>query len=113
VYLTEWLTVYVGDGLEVTAQRDCEAIFERVYRGRVREEDWRVRNPSALRPGPRVLQLRLPNRRGEFKDAADAVALAGDLMDGHKDGTCAIVLRGSAEERDLLEYGKKKLPDAG
>jgi len=112
VYLAEWLIVYTSDELEVIGQRECEAVFARKYQGRLRDGDWRIRNPGAFRPGRRVLQLRLPNLKGEYKDNADAVALASELMDAHPDGPCDVVHRGSAGEQALLDYSRKMLPDA-
>jgi hypothetical protein len=111
VYLTEWLTVYTAGYMGDAGEQDCLAHFARKYAGRVRDEDRRVtRTGPAFWP---ALQLRLPNRRGEFKDYSDALEHASSLMDVFKDGPCDVVQRGSAEERELLEYGKKKLPDAG
>jgi hypothetical protein len=112
-YLTEWLTVWTSDALEVMGQRECRDVFARKYEGRVRPEDMRIRSAGPLRPSPQALQLRLPNLRGEYKDYGDAVALASDLMDGHEAILCVVVQRGSSEERSLLDYSKKMLPGAG
>ena len=113
VYLTEWLTVYTSDEVEVLGAGECRDVYSRKYAGRVRSADWRISSAREIRPSPRCLQLRLPNLCGEFKDHNDALELASRLMDGHKDGPCDLVRRGSDEEKELLEYGKKKLPDAG
>lgn len=111
VYLTEWLTVFTAGYMGLSGEQECRDHFDGKYAGRVRDADWRVsRSGPAFWP---VLQLRLPNRRGEFKDHNDALKLASSLMDGYQDGPCDIARRGSPEEQELLDYGKKKLPDAG
>jgi hypothetical protein len=104
VYLPEWLAVFsvAGDGPE------CWDHFAGKYAGRVRDEDRRVK----VEPDHQVLQMRLPNLQGEFKDRADALALARDL-EPDSGQAVRIVQRGSAEEKALLEYGTKMLPDAG
>jgi hypothetical protein len=111
VYLTEWLTVYTADFMGSPGEQDCWDHFAGKYAGRVREKDREVAS-SAPDWWP-VLRLRLPNLRGEFKDHGDALDLASELMDGHKDGPCDLVRRGSDEEKALLEYGKKMLPEQG
>lgn len=110
VYLREWLAVYSCEG----DSPECWDHFAAKYAGRVRDEDRRVRVTDT---GQR-LELSLWNRRGEFKDSEDAKMLALDLEVGwhgpHLDsGPCRVVQRGSDEEKELLAYGKKKLPDAG
>ncbi len=108
VYLPEWVTFYTSDATGPEGQAECQAYFERKYKGRVRDEDWRV-VPSIhgmeLARSPYSVQLCLPNLRGEFKDRMDALALPS----GHSP-EARIVQRGSAEEQALLEYGVKMLP---
>lgn len=117
VYLTEWLFAYTADALGVAGDDECLSVFRRRYEGRVSDEDWRVVPAIRGRPSEvRSLQLRMPNRRGEFKDYNDAVRLASDLLDQDPAGgnaVAVVVQRGSDEEKALLDYGKKKLPDAG
>jgi hypothetical protein len=115
VYLAEWVTVYTSDMFVRFGDDECEAVFGQRYKGRVRDGDWRVIPVTAGHPEavvPRVLQLRLPNLRGEFKSEADAWWLAGELLDATGQSP-HVVQRGSAEERALLEYGKKMLPGGG
>jgi hypothetical protein len=117
VYLPEWLIVYTSDaagGLEGGAE--CRQHFHGKHRGRVRGEDWRVvpaiAGAERERHRPYCLQLRLPNLHGEFKDYSDAVQLASELVDD-RGGVAHVVQRGSPEERELLDYGRKMLPGAG
>jgi hypothetical protein len=107
VYLPEWLIVYTA-GVSGTEGRDeCRRHFDGRYQGRMRSEDWRLVNTQYPQ-----LQVRLPNLHGEFKDYSDAVALASELVDD-RGGTAHVVQRGSAEEKALLDYSRKMLPDAG
>lgn len=107
VYLSEWLTVYTSDQLEVPGQEECKAAYARKYGGRVRQEDVRIKPAGRLRPSHQALQLRLPNLKGEFKDRTEAA----DLLQAMGSGGW-LVRRGSPEEQELLDYGKKMLPDA-
>jgi hypothetical protein len=105
VYLPEWVAAYTSVQLEVDGQRECEHVYEQIYAGRVRDEDRRIRNPGQLRPGRRVLELRLPNLQGEFKDRDEADELRGERGD-----EAVVVLAGSPEERELSDYGRRMLP---
>lgn len=107
VYLNEWVTFYSSDAHGPEGEAECRAHFDRKYKGRVREQDWRVTCSvtSTLGGWPYLLELRLPNLRGEFKDRMDALALPS----GHSP-EARIVQRGSPQEQALLEYGVKMLP---
>jgi hypothetical protein len=105
VYLPEWQVRHTSEELEVMGQKECKDHFEQNYAGRVREEDWQVRGAGNFRPQRQVLRLRLPNLKGECKDEAEAEALRSGLGD-----QAVLVARGSAEERELLSYGKRRLP---
>jgi hypothetical protein len=114
-YLPEWLIVYTSDAGGPEGLDECWGCFARKYQGRVRAEDYQVMPAITGRAGsdgPYCLQLRLPNLHGEFKDYSGAVALASELVDG-RGGTAHVVQRGSAEERVLLDYSTRMLPDAG
>lgn len=118
VYLPEWQFVYTSDVLGEPGIDECLIFYRQRYEGRVREEDWRTVPAvmGARGPQPQALQLRLPNLRGEFKDYDTAVEWASHLADQIPSGdqvAVVVVQRGSVEERELLEYGKKMLPDAG
>jgi hypothetical protein len=103
VYLPEWLIVYSSNAFTEQGKAECLQHFADRYAGRVREEDWRVVCSVTSKPGgwPYLLELRLPNLRGEFKDRQDVPVY--DAEDAY------LVRRGSAEEQALLEYGKKML----
>jgi hypothetical protein len=105
VYRPEWLTVYVSDRLEVEGQDQCQVRF-RDYAGRVRSEDWRLCPVGSVRPARYKLMVRLPNLKGEFKEESKARKLLATLG-----GQAVLVTQGSAEERELLAYGRRRLPD--
>lgn len=104
VYLPEWHTAYLSDHLEVDGQNECKAAFAE-YEGRVREEDWRVTHVGSMRPSRYRLELRLPNLKGEFRYKEHAAENRDALGP-----EAVIVARGSAEERELLSYGRRRLP---
>jgi hypothetical protein len=111
-YLAEWLTVYTSDGLGADGLRECKEHFDRKYAGRVAEIGRIVDpGPARLEPQRKCLQTRLWNLKGEFKDEADAVLMLG--QHAGLEESPRVVQRGSAEEKSLLEYGKKMLPGAG
>jgi hypothetical protein len=105
VYLPEWVIAHTAAELEVPGDKECRDVFEELYRGKVREADWRIRNPSGFRPGRRVLELRRPNLQGEFKDEHDAEGLRAERGE-----EAVVVLAGSPEERELSDYGRRMLP---
>lgn len=105
VYLAEWLVVHSCEG----DSPECWDHFAEKYAGRVRDEDRRVRVTDT---GQR-LELRLPNLKGEFKDKAEADRLATELFESPSGCVPEVVPRGSEQEKALLDYGKKMLPDAG
>ena len=110
VYLPEWSIVYTSKARGHAGGRECRDVFAERYGGRVREGDWLEAPVSSQDPDSWewTLQLRLPNRRGEFRDYADAAALAGELG-----GEARIVARFSDEEKQLLAYGTRLLHDGG
>lgn len=106
VYLREWLTVYTAGYMGDVGEQECLEHFAAKYAGRVRDEDRKV--VSAAPDWWPVLKLNLWNLKGEYRDrnpAADLLQAMGS--NGH------LVRRGSDEEKELLAYGKKMLPDAG
>ncbi len=117
VYLAEWLTVYTSDATGGAGADECEGYFAAKYEGRVRDEDWRIEDLNRSPLFHVQLQLWLPNLRGEYKDRRDAEKAADALAaDPPYDGAALfikVVQRGSPEERELLNYGRKMLPDAG
>jgi hypothetical protein len=95
VYRSEWLVVHTS----VSGEADCERVLAEEFEGRVRSEDWRI---GSQPPGHAVLEVRLPNCRGEFRFAPDAVARAAEVAG-------QAVERGSTEEDRLLAYGTRRL----
>ena len=111
VYMDEWLIVWTGDAPGPEGQAECLSHFQVKYQGRVRERDWRVvpgiRGVELAR-APYCLQLRLPNLRGEYKDQDCALAQVASVSCPGRNAE--VVRRGSAQERELLDYGRKMLP---
>jgi hypothetical protein len=108
VYVREWMIVYTSDSSGPEGADECWDHFERLYKGRVRKMDRQVITDSP-HVHPYLLKLRLPNLKGEFRDQADARVLVSDLVDAG----CSsyMVQRGSEDEKVLLDYGRKMLPD--
>lgn len=110
VYLAEWVTVWTSDAVGLEGQAEALQYWREKYRGRVRDEDWRVVPAFAgreLECPPYCVRLRLPNLQAEYKDAADArwsfTTHAG------QDEAPRVVQRGSPEEQALLDYSRKML----
>jgi hypothetical protein len=99
VYLREWVIVYPGS----PGKAECARHFESRYAGRVRDQDWRI-VPGA---GGYRLELRLPNLKGEYRDRADALEHYTELPHAY------LVQAGTPEEKALLGYGRKMLPEGG
>jgi hypothetical protein len=104
VYLKEWLIVYTSDRLEDYGQQECRDHFTKNYEGRIWPEDVQVRAVSQPGPQPQVLEFRLWNRHGEYKDRTGADELAS-VLEGS-----VVVQRGSEDEQELLGYSRKMLP---
>jgi hypothetical protein len=102
VYLPEWLLVYASDALGSAGVAECEGKFERDWKGRIRDEDFQV--ISAASNLPAVMRLRVPSMQGEWKDETLARQQAEGLP-----GDVRVVAAFSAQERELLDYGKRKL----
>lgn len=107
VYAPEWLSVYTSDQLEVPGMRECQAVFDLTYAGRVRLTDMRIKGIGLMRPAHYCLQLRLWNLKGEYKDRREVLDHSIEIPHAH------LVQRGSPEERELTEYGKRMLPQPG
>jgi hypothetical protein len=109
VYRTEWVTVYTSTDRGAAGGAEAQRHYAETYEGRVRQEDAQFVIPvgqERVLP-PVTLQLRKPNLHSEWKDEPQAtMAAAGIGPEVH------VVLAGSPEERVLLDYGVKKLPDA-
>jgi hypothetical protein len=104
VYRQEWLPAYVADAQGDDGVRECQEYFREKYEGRVHPADSKVMPPD-INPDRRVLYLRLHNLKGEF--------LQLDLAEIHRDKLsygATIVSTGSVQERELTNYGLRKLP---
>lgn len=105
VYSWEWVLVYSSTATGPIGHDEATAFFEDQYKGRVRDEHWSVRSEAADRSAQ--LYLCLPLLKGEFKHEERARALATATAQGVG---VTVVVRNSKDERELLEYGKRKLP---
>jgi hypothetical protein len=106
VYKQEWAVAYVSDTDGQVGMEQCQERYGKVYKGKVRPEEWRVEPWSLLFPlrWPWMLVLFLPIMRGEH------VSRPAALEHAHKiDGV--VVLEGSKADKKLLNYGKRMLRD--
>ena len=108
VYCNQWLPVHTSARVGEEGRRECEGAFAK-FRGWVRDEDMRIEAPDNAY-GRSFLMARLPNGCGEFTEEADAHARAGEH--GHEGHPHQVVVAGSAEERELLAYGTRRLRGA-
>lgn len=110
IYRDEWLVAFVAfpqDGQ--SAQERAEVHFARHYRGKVLDCDVRfVAGPEAYGSRAVVLELRLPNMRGEFKTRELAQEFADRFFAGEEN--VIVVGTDSPEDRDLRTYGMTPLP---
>lgn len=109
VYQPQWQAVYTSDQAGYAGSVEVQDFVRETYGGRIRDGEARISVPDSDCPeAQRVTgEVLLPNLQGEWKDRGDA--------DGHCRalGEDAVVVgAGSAEERVLLGYGRKRLPDA-
>lgn len=108
VYLPEWLTAYTTGARGSAGESEAHSFFRVMYQGKIRQDEFRVEPVSEESPDQWEyrLALKLPNRRGEFRDRVDADRLAAEL------GPAAVVVaRFSPEEKQLLSYGTRLLHD--
>jgi len=110
-YLPEWLVAYSSTLSGDTGWEECYAFLRRNYDGKLHHHDFRFVTPDGQAPGADsgysgwwVLQLRLNNLRGEFRDKDDAVKLAAELG-----SDAEVVAKFSREDRKLAGYGKRRL----
>lgn len=98
VYTQDW-----GFYRRFSGEDEPEAEFDATFEGRVRAEDWEVRNDPEAR-NPWELWVRLWNVRGEWKTEALARQFAEGL-----EGDVRVVARNSKDEHVLRQYGVLKL----
>lgn len=112
LYHDEWITVYVAfelDGRSPT-ERAVDFAVEH-YDGRVRPADVLYVLDERHYGEPAVLlQLRLPNLRGEFKDRALAEEFRGRMFGADDDGSVHLVGADTDADQELRGYGVKQLP---
>ncbi len=112
VYHYEWITVHTAFGRDsASAIEHATAHYTEHYAGRVREADVQyLFDEETYGRAAVLLQLRLPNLRGEFKDRERAEQFS-DLMFGAEPGHRVHVVGADTEQdRTLLAYGVKQLP---
>jgi len=106
VYQPEWLTAYTTGALGDLGEAEAHSFFRVMYLGKVRQDEYRVEPVSQDGKWEYRLVLGLPNRKGEFRDRAEADHLAGELG-----AEAVVVARFSQEEKRLLSYGSRLLHD--
>jgi hypothetical protein len=108
VYLPEWVAVYTSHATGEEGRIECESHYREHYHGKVRDSDWRTVSASPDSPDgwQYLLQVRLPNRKGEWSDPRDAERQADGL------GPLAqVAARFSDKERQITSYGTRRLRD--
>lgn len=103
LYTWQWVIVYTTDATGEQGDAEAREFFNNRYEGRVRDCEWRI----ASFPGwSSVLCLLLPTMVGEFKqrEIAEGISLEYPTKDQP-----TLVVRNSADDHRLREYGIKKL----
>jgi hypothetical protein len=122
VYVQDWTIAYSSDARGEDGKAECQRVLEERWNGRVELEDVFIRTVGSHHP-PYCIWLRLPQLQGEWKSRERAEAQAREItgtlrqyppLEGGEGlrlpGLPEIVVSGSAEERVLLDYGKRMLP---
>lgn len=107
VWERQWVAVYTSDADGAAGKTECEVHFEDIFEGNVREKEWRVIDQSDFWPA--TLELYLPVVIGEETDIREAEALQNVSVVAH-DADSWIAELGSALDKELESYGRKKLP---
>lgn len=103
VYVYDWVVSYSSDQPAEAGHAECLTVFGERWEGRVADDDVRYEKRGS---GWSIL-LRLPERQGEFTDKLLAVQFATGIS--CERGLPHVAEAGSRVERDLLDYGKRKL----
>jgi len=115
VYVQDWIVVYTSDAVAPEGQEEAQRVFAERWAGRVEEGDFTFQFIPSLHV---QIWLRIPVLQGEWRAEPDAEAHAQRIRASEREvraqglrlpGLPEIVESGSAEERALLDYGKKKL----
>lgn len=101
VYVRDWLIHYTTDATGEDGIAEALRVYTERYAGRVHSDDYKIYSHGPAYSA--VVQLRVPVLRGEFKHEADALAEAENLEGAE------VVVRNSASDYKLREYGVKKL----
>lgn len=104
LYTWQWVAVYTSDSIGTDGELEAIEEFKTVYQGRVRNDEWKVYSY-----GPKwssVLQLRLPTMVGEFKYRTIAEGVSLECPAALQP---TLVVRNSADDHRLREYGRRKL----
>lgn len=112
VYVRQWLTVYTSDAVDEEGTAEAAGHGRVRFSGRVKPEEIRLSLPlrSSVSGQRASLQVFLPSLCGEWKSRGDAEVACLEWMGDAAMGAPEVVERGSARERELLDYGKKMLP---
>jgi hypothetical protein len=105
VYQREWVAVYTSDATGYEGSVEAQDFVRRTYEGCIRDGEARISRPGIAEEECITAEVFLPNLHGEWRDRDDAdrdASLAGP--------EAVVVAAGSPEERELLDYGKRKLP---
>lgn len=114
VYVQDWVVVYTSDDYGKPGHDEAARVFKERWEGRVEEGDVLWRQVG----GWTQILLRLHVTQGQWKQREDADAHADRLKltpriipasHARLHGFPQVVGTGTPEERELLDYGKKKL----
>jgi hypothetical protein len=106
VYQRDWLAVYTSDVPGYEGSVEAVGFIQATYGGCIRDGEARISVPGITDGPERVTaEVLLPNLHGEWK----APDLAEDQQ-SRLGPDAVVVVAGSPEERELLDYGKRKLP---
>lgn len=106
VLTQEWFIAFGG-----MSEADCQEYFDKKLKGRIKDEDWRIR-PFTLSSKAFKLQTRVWSTRAEFESEEQCANWVKDNLltrDPDDIPAHAIVMRNSPEAAKYLEYGTKKL----
>jgi len=105
VYRRMRTVAYTSDQAGEAGFAECARVFGERWDGRVAGEDADIVPLRRGDPGrgAYMVILNLPGCAGEWKDERDAEDFAALVTGG------IVVASGSPEERDLLDYGKKRI----
>jgi hypothetical protein len=107
VYVTEWVNAWTSTQSGEDGHDEAAGHFQQTWEGRLHDGDWRF---TAGAGDTTSVCLRVPNLRSEWRGGYKAAVAHAQEISEAGEGPAAVVLAGSETERDLLNYGKRKLP---